>query len=73
VGEEVSGLQFDVTQGPEAEDCADQPDAAGRQNSRSAQGCSLKTVIDELNPILRGWMAYFKLAEAKQAWKELDG
>src|SRR5207245_522530 len=25
-----------------------------------AQGRSLKKVIDELNPVLRGWMAYFR-------------
>jgi len=29
--------------------------------------------IAELNPVLRGWMAYFKLAETKRALEELDG
>lgn len=40
---------------------------------KGAQGRSLTKVIDELNPILRGWMAYFKLTETKQALEELDG
>ena len=40
---------------------------------QGAQGRSLKAVIDALNPILRGWMAYFRLTETKQALEELDG
>ena len=40
---------------------------------KGARGRSLTTVIVELNPILRGWMAYFKLAETKQVLEELDG
>ncbi len=44
-----------------------------REVLQGAQGRSLKKVIDELNPILRGWMAYFKLAETKQALEDLDG
>lgn len=40
---------------------------------KGARGRSLTTVINELNPILRGWMAYFKLAETRQALEELDG
>jgi RNA-directed DNA polymerase len=40
---------------------------------KGARGRSLPTVIAELNPILRGWMAYFKLAETKKVLEELDG
>jgi RNA-directed DNA polymerase len=40
---------------------------------KGAQGRNLTKVIDELNPILRGWMAYYKLTETKQALEELDG
>ena len=40
---------------------------------QGARGRSLKTVINELNPILRGWAAYFKLTETKRALEERDG
>ena len=38
-----------------------------------ARGRSLTAVITALNPILRGWMAYFRLTETKKAVEELDG
>lgn len=44
-----------------------------REVLKGARGRSLQKVIDELNPILRGWMAYFRLTETKQALEELDG
>lgn len=44
-----------------------------REVLKGAQGRRLKKVIDELNPILRGWMAYFKLTETKKVLEELDG
>lgn len=44
-----------------------------REVLKGARGRSLTTVITELNPILRGWMAYFKLTETKKALEELDG
>ena len=44
-----------------------------REVLQGARGRSLTTVITELNPILRGWMAYFKLTETKKALEELDG
>jgi group II intron reverse transcriptase/maturase len=44
-----------------------------REVLRGARGRSLKKVIDELNPILRGWMAYFKLTETRKVLEELDG
>jgi group II intron reverse transcriptase/maturase len=40
---------------------------------QGARGRSLTTVIAELNPILRGWAAYFKLTETRRALEELDG
>ena len=40
---------------------------------QGARGRSLKKVIDELNPILRGWAAYYKLTETKRALEEMDG
>jgi group II intron reverse transcriptase/maturase len=44
-----------------------------REVLKGARGRSLTTVITQLNPILRGWMAYFKLTETKQALEEVDG
>ena len=40
---------------------------------KGARGRSLSNTIQELNPVLRGWAAYFKLAETKRALEELDG
>ena len=40
---------------------------------KGARGRSVRAVITELNPILRGWMAYFRLSETKKAVEELDG
>jgi len=44
-----------------------------REVLKGARGRSLTNVITELNPILRGWMAYFRLTETKKALEELDG
>jgi len=40
---------------------------------RGARGRSLATTIQTLNPVLRGWAAYFKLAETRRALEECDG
>ena len=40
---------------------------------RGARGRSLGTTIQTLNPVLRGWAAYFKLTETKRALEERDG
>lgn len=37
------------------------------------RGRSLSQVIKELNALLRGWMQYFRLAEVKGIFEELDG
>jgi RNA-directed DNA polymerase len=44
-----------------------------RQTLRSARGRSLQQVIAQLNPVLRGWVAYFRLTEVKGVLEELDG
>lgn len=44
-----------------------------REVLKGARGRSLTTVITELNPTLRGWMAYFKLTETKKVLEEMDG
>jgi len=44
-----------------------------REVLKGARGRSLVRTIQELNPLLRGWAAYFKLTETKRALEELDG
>ena len=44
-----------------------------REVLKGARGRSLTHVITELNPMLRGWAAYFKLTETKRALEEVDG
>jgi len=36
------------------------------------RGCAIVEVIKVLNPVLRGWREYFRLAEVKTAFAELD-
>ena len=76
VAEEVSGLQPDMAQGCATADSAGQPETAGRQNPgilEGARGRSLTYTSAELNPVLRGWAAYFKLTETKNPLEERDG
>lgn len=40
---------------------------------REGRGRSLPQVIKDLNQLLRGWMQYFRLAEVKGIFEELDG
>ena len=40
-----------------------------RQNA----GVSVAAVVEALNPLLRGWTSYFRWAEVKNVWQELDG
>ncbi|MGE4579931.1 MAG: group II intron reverse transcriptase/maturase [Desulfuromonadales bacterium] len=44
-----------------------------RQVFRRGRGRSLKSVIEESTPKLRGWIAYFRLAEVQSIFEELDG
>ena len=38
-----------------------------------AQGCKMASVIERINPVLRGWAGYFKLSQSKRPLEELDG
>jgi group II intron reverse transcriptase/maturase len=40
---------------------------------RDTRGHSLQATIEALNPLLRGWVSYFKCAQVKGVWQELDG
>ena len=40
---------------------------------RQGRGRNLSKLIEELTPILRGWVNYFRLAEVKGIFEELDG
>ena len=40
---------------------------------RQGRGRSLGRTIEDLAPILTGWIAYFRLAEAKGVFEDLDG
>jgi len=40
---------------------------------KGARGRKLSHTIEQLNPVLRGWAAYFQLTETKQALEALDG
>jgi RNA-directed DNA polymerase len=44
-----------------------------RELLRGARGRRLSHTIEQLNPLLRGWAAYFKLTDTKQALEVLDG
>ncbi len=40
---------------------------------RENRGVSVAAVIEALNPLLRGWTNYFRWAEVKSVWQDLDG
>lgn len=44
-----------------------------RETLRGARGKSLRQIIDQLNPVLRGWVVYFRLTEELGVLDELDG
>jgi group II intron reverse transcriptase/maturase len=44
-----------------------------REVMRRGRGSSLSQVIREVTPILRGWVNYFRWAEVKGIFEELDG
>ena len=44
-----------------------------RQLLRGARGRSLGQAIETLNPVLRGWAAYYKLAHSTTALESMDG
>ncbi len=43
-----------------------------RQITKRSRGRSLKQVVNELNSLIRGWVAYFRLARAKEVMGDLD-
>lgn len=44
-----------------------------RELLRGARGRKMATVIERINPVLRGWAGYFKLSQSKRPLEELDG
>jgi RNA-directed DNA polymerase len=44
-----------------------------RERLRGGQGRNVKRQIEELIPLLRGWVNYFRLAEVKGVLEDLDG
>jgi RNA-directed DNA polymerase len=43
-----------------------------RRITRRNRGRSIENVLDELNPLIRGWVNYFALADAKKHMQTLD-
>lgn len=43
-----------------------------RQRWRAGRGRSLSRTVADLTPLLRGWVGYFRLAEVKSSFEELD-
>lgn len=44
-----------------------------RDQFRAGRGRSIGHTVEALRPLLRGWMQYFRLAQAKGVFAELDG
>lgn len=40
---------------------------------RSGRGRRLDHVLQELNPVIRGWVAYFRMSDVRASFEELDG
>ena len=40
---------------------------------RRARGRNIACTVKDLTPVMRGWLGYFRLAEAKGIFEELDG
>ncbi len=73
---EVSGLQLTWHKKPKlkiAQPSRERLTEKIRKTLREARGGSLKQTIERLNPVLRGWVAYFRLAEVKGVLEDLDG
>jgi RNA-directed DNA polymerase len=43
-----------------------------RELARSGRGRSLRWTVERLEPLIRGWVAYFQKAEVRAAFEELD-
>lgn len=44
-----------------------------RELLRGARGHKMASVIERINPVLRGWAGYFKLTQSRRPLEELDG
>ncbi|MFJ2467867.1 group II intron reverse transcriptase/maturase [Pseudomonas sp. NPDC087615] len=44
-----------------------------RELLHGAQGCKMATIIERINPVLRGWAGYFQLSRSRRPLEELDG
>jgi len=44
-----------------------------RERLRGGRGRNLRRQVQELSPLLRGWVSYFRLAEVKGVFEALDG
>ena len=44
-----------------------------RETMRAVRSSSLHQVIERLNPVLRGWVVYFRLTEVQGVLEDLDG
>lgn len=44
-----------------------------RERLRQGRGRSLSRTIDDLQPLLRGWINYFQLTQTKSALEQIDG
>lgn len=44
-----------------------------RELLRGARGHKMASVIERINPVLRGWAGYFKLSQSNRPLEELDG
>jgi RNA-directed DNA polymerase len=44
-----------------------------REGIRKGRGRNIRRVIEEISTVLRGWFHYFKLAEVRNVFEELDG
>jgi hypothetical protein len=44
-----------------------------RQVFRRGRGRRLDRVIQELNPVIRGWVAYFRMSDVRVSFEDLDG
>ena len=77
VAAEVSGLQHHVA--PDSRSCAlprrASSDSSSACASTAARGARAQSGprIENLNPLLRGWAAYFKLTQTRQALESFDG
>lgn len=40
---------------------------------RASRGTSVARTLETLNPLLRGWTSYFRCAQVKDVWQDLDG